>query len=306
MRARYVLAAAALVVSVPVATITLAVRVAAQAPAQPAPAGGRGGRGAVAPPATAQTGRAATFPAQQRPPGDPEVIARGKTLFGINCAGCHGPDARGGDAGGPNLLRSQLVLDDQNGEKIGEVMRTGKQDGDKVMPPLALSADDTVAVATFIHSLAAAGRGRNAVPLNILVGNATAGQAYFASKCSTCHSATGDLKGIGSRVTDPLTLQNFWVSGGSGAPPGPNAKSSVVTATVTPAGGSKVEGTLVRYDDFLITLTDATGASRSFARTSPTTPKLEIHDPLQGHRDLFSVYTDKDIHDVTAYLVTLK
>ena len=32
----------------------------------------------------------------------------------------------------------------------------------------------------------------------------------------------------------------------------------------------------------------------------------EIHDPLEGHKKLLSVYTDKEIHDVTAYLVTVK
>ena len=54
----------------------------------------------------------ATFPAQQRPAGDPAVIARGGSLYAIQCRSCHGVDLRGGDLGGPNLLRSQLVLSD--------------------------------------------------------------------------------------------------------------------------------------------------------------------------------------------------
>jgi len=44
---------------------------------------------------------------------------------------------------------------------------------------------------------------------------------------------------------------------------------------------------------------------RTFRRNGDT-PKIEIHDPMKGHRDLLAQYTDKDMHDVTAYLVTLK
>jgi cytochrome c oxidase cbb3-type subunit 3 len=164
----------------------------------PAPAGGRG------------QGRGATFPAQQRPPGDPAVIARGKTLYEINCRSCHGADLRGGDIGGPNLLRSQLVLNDHHGELILPVVRTGRQNpGMPIMPALPLAEDDVTAVAEYIHSVAATMRGQGSPPpgsevvLNIVVGDAAAGQAYFASKCSACHSATGDLQGIASGVSDP-------------------------------------------------------------------------------------------------------
>src|ERR1051325_2242696 len=65
----------------------------------------------------------AVFPAQQRAPGDPALIARGKTLFQINCVSCHGVDLRGGDQGGPNLLRSQVVLSDKSGELIQPIVR---------------------------------------------------------------------------------------------------------------------------------------------------------------------------------------
>ena len=77
------------------------------------------------------------------------------------------------------------------------------------------------------------------------------------------------------------------------------------TATVTLASGQKVEGRLVRIDDFLVTLTDADGKLRTFPRNGDK-PNVEVHDPMQPHLDLLTVYTDKDIHDVTAYLVTLK
>jgi cytochrome c oxidase cbb3-type subunit 3 len=45
---------------------------------------------------------------------------------------------------------------------------------------------------------------------------------------------------------------------------------------------------------------------RSFDRVSATNPAVTIHDPLEKHREMLAQYTDKDIHDVTAYLETLK
>jgi len=249
------------------------------------------------------------------------MIARGQALYGANCRLCHGPDLRGGDMGGVNLLRSQLVLNDQNGELILPVVKNGRMNpGLPPMPPFQQLADDDVrALAAYIHSVQATMRGQGSPPpgtetvLNIVVGDAVAGEAYFASKCSTCHSATGDLQGIASRYTDPMQLQNLWVSGGGGgrggrgsggaAPGAPNKRQ--VTVTVTLPSGQKAEGRLDRIDDFIVVLTQADGTQRSFRRTGDV-PKVEVRDPMTGHRSLLSVYTDKDIHDVTAYLVTLK
>ena len=265
-----------------------------------APAGRGGGR--------------ATFPAQQRAPGDPAVVARGSGLYGVHCRACHGADLRGGDQGGPNLLRSPVVLNDQAGELILPIVQNGQR-GASVMPPIALMPDDVRAIAEYIHSVAATMQGQGSPPpgervaLNVLVGDASRGQAYFTAKCSSCHSVTGDLRGIAARLPDPTALQNYWLSAGGGlgrggrGGPGPSRRE--VTATVTPATGAKVEGALVRIDDFYIVLRLADGTERSFARTGET-PRVEIRDPYEPHRKLLPVYTDSDIHDVTAYLVTLK
>src|SRR5262245_45890690 len=231
---------------------SIAVRIGAQgAPPQTPPTGtpqtppagtppggaGQGGRGRGG----GGGGGQAIFPAQQRPPGDPAAIARGKALYDINCRACHGVDLRGGDMGGPNLLRSQLVLNDQFGELIAPVLQTGRQNpGMPVMPPIPLPPDDVKAVAAYLHSVAGPLRGQgnppqNAEPvvLNILVGDAKAGQAFFQANCGSCHSTSGDLAGIAARVTDPVQLQNTWVSGGGGggfggrgggAPPGSAAR----------------------------------------------------------------------------------
>jgi cytochrome c oxidase cbb3-type subunit 3 len=273
------------------------------APAPPPPGGRQGGRGT------------AVFLQQQRPPGDPAVIERGRTLYSVTCSACHGADARGGQLGGPNLLRSQLVLADQDGEAIVPVIQNGRPD--KGMPPMPINAGDARAVAIFLHSLlAAAGRQGSPPPVDtpppdVLVGNAAAGQVFFAAKCTTCHSATGDLQGIAARIPEAKTLQNLWVSGGIAAGRGGRggrgrgSSGSVVTATVTLPSGEKSEGQLRRLDDFIVVLLQADGTERSFRREGDR-PKVEIRDPLQGHRDLLAVYTEKDMHDVTAYLVTLK
>jgi cytochrome c oxidase cbb3-type subunit III len=297
---------------------------AAQGPPQtPPPAGQQppGGRGQG-------RGGQPTFPAQQRAPGDPELIKRGQAIYGASCRLCHGPDLRGGDMGGVNLLRSQLVLNDQKGELIQPVVRNGRQTpGLPPMPPFPQMSDDDIrALAEYIHSVTASMRGQGSPPpgaepadLNILVGDASAGQAYFNSRCASCHSPTGDLKGLAARVTDPVQLQNLWVSGGGagrggrggrggGGGAGGAAQASSrreVRVIVTSASGQKVEGRLDRIDDFIVILTPPDGVQRSFRRNGDV-PNVEIHDPLEGHRNLLTVYTDKDIHDVTAYLVTLK
>jgi cytochrome c oxidase cbb3-type subunit 3 len=183
------------------------------------------------------------------------------------------------------------------------------------MPPIPMPDEDAQAVAEYIHSMAALSPRQGMPPpredpvvLDVLVGDAAAGRAYFEAKCGTCHSPVGDLQGIAARVPDPKALQNLWVSGGSaggrggrGAAPNPRA----VTVAVTLPSGEKVEGRLLRIDDFFVSLTLADGTIRSFTRQGAR-PRVEVRDPLEPHRKLLSVYTDKDMHDVTAFLATLK
>ena len=175
------------------------------------------------------------------------------------------------------------------------------------MPANDLSTDDIRAIAEYIHSVLALGQRQGGPPpgppatLNVLVGDANAGRGYFDAKCAGCHSATGDLRGIASRIANPVQLQNTWVAGGGGARGG----TTPVTATVTSASGQKFEGRVIRSDEFIFALALEDGSSRSFRRDGDV-PKVEIHNPREGHLKLLPVYSDKDIHDVTAYLVTLK
>jgi cytochrome c oxidase cbb3-type subunit 3 len=238
-----------------------------------------------------------------RPPDDPAAIERGKALYGVNCQFCHGADTRGGD-GGPSLLRSGTVLDDQHGELMAPIVRGGRTG----MPKFTLTDPQIADIAAFVHTFRAAGYDESRLkPPSIVVGDAAAGQAFFGSKCGSCHSATGDLKGIATRITEPRLLQQTWLLPGSGGGRGgpPPVRPKPTTVTVTLASGEKVEGRLDRIDDFVVALTQADGTRRSF-QTNGDTPKVEIHDPVQPHKDLLKTYTDTDIHNVTAYLVTLK
>ena len=299
-----------------IAALTLGVALGAAYPAAqdpPPPGGGRGRQGGTAQPGR---GRGPNFPQQQRPLADAAVLARGKGLYETNCAACHGIDLRGGQQGGPNLLRSQLVLSDKAGELIVPVLQSGRPTpaaGAPPMPPFALPADDLKAIAAYLHSvLARAGaqgrppEGAVVTPDKILVGDSSAGQAYFTAKCSSCHSVTGDLNGLAARAADPRELQNLWVSGGGGGRGGRGGGSQrPIAVAVTPAGGARVEGRLVRIDDFTVVLTEVDGTRRTFVRKGDE-PKVEIQDPADAHRQLVPVLADKDMHNVTAYLWSLR
>lgn len=252
------------------------------------------------------------FPAQQRPPGDPALIERGRSLYTATCSACHGVDARGGQLGGPNLLRSQLVLSDQAGELIGPVVKGSR--AERGMPPIPMPDEDIKAVAEYLHSVLAAARPQGAPPPgeaslpDPIVGDAQAGEKYFAAKCSGCHSPAGDLQGIATRLPDGRTLQVAWVTGtaggGAGGRGGAAAPTSAMTVTVVPASGQKVEGRLVQIDHFLVTLMLPDGRIQTVRRDDRT--KVDITDPLAAHKALLPVLTDKDMHDVTAFLATLK
>jgi cytochrome c oxidase cbb3-type subunit 3 len=270
-----------------------------------------GGRGGGAAAGQAAGRRGPNFPQQTRPLASAEVLARGKAVYGVNCTACHGADLRGGDQGGPSLLRSLAALSDQHGEEIGPIVRGARQD--KGMPGFNLGDADITAVSEYIHSVLAKVGSQARPPgaidpgtLNVLVGNASAGEAYFRGKCASCHSTGGDLKGIASKYDDPRTLQNTWVSGGEGGGRGGRGGGGKPsTVTVTMANGEKVEGALIRKDDFIVTLTQADGTRRSIARDGDK-PKVEVHDPNEAHKKLVVTLTDKDMHDVTAYLATVK
>jgi cytochrome c oxidase cbb3-type subunit III len=239
---------------------------------------------------------------------DPAAVERGAKAFAANCAGCHGPSARG-NVGAPDLVRSLLVLDDEKGILIAPVLRNGRPDAG--MPKPNLTEAQIADIVAWLHvQTYTAGHRTTYAFLDVLTGDPKKGEAYFNATCSGCHSPTGDLRGIGARY-DPFTLQGRWLqprAGGRGR--GGQASAQVaartaITVTVTLASGQVFSGVLDQIDDFNVALRDASGEYHSFTRMGAD-PKVEVHDPMKAHTDLLEKYTDPDIHNVTAYLATLK
>ena len=216
-----------------------------------------------------------------------------------------GQDLRGGETGGPNLLRSQLALTDLHGELIIPLVKNGRETpGTPPMPALQIPDADIVAIAEHIHAVQATSRGQGSPPagppvqLNIVAGDAKAGQAYFNATCSTCHTLQS-MQGIATRIPDPMQLQNTWVAGGGWARRG-RGGASRVTVEVTPPNGQRIEGPLVRYDDFIVVLTMPDGTQRSFARNGDVPegggegsarrapePAADLHRQGHARRDRF-------------------
>lgn len=239
-----------------------------------------------------------------------DVIVRGKSLYEANCASCHATDLRGSPKGA-NLLRSGVALTDKHGELVAEAI--GKHN-----PALTLVRDDSVAIAEYIHSVHATmggqgsppGRNPTNVELNVLVGDAKAGEAAFGTLCASCHSVTGDLKGIASKFEDARALQNGWVAGSTQAFAGGRGAGGGAgnPVTVTLADGSKLEGSLIRRDDFLVVFTLPDGTRKSIARNNGV-PKVDVKDPKDAHKKMVLQLDDpenKKMHDITAYLWTIK
>lgn len=226
----------------------------------------------------------------------PALVQSGASLFRQDCSFCHGRDAGGGESG-PDLTRSKLVTADVDGDKIGAVVRNGRPD--KGMPHFDVSEQQIVGLMAFIHTQQNNAfirkGGRKGVDVaDLQTGNAEAGKQYFegAGGCASCHSPTGDLAGINSRYRGlELEEQMLYPK---------NAKSKVV---VTLASGQTITGTLEYFDEFTVGLIDSTGAYRSW-RTSDV--KYKVDEPVNAHVELFSKYTDADIHNLMAYLQSLR
>jgi cytochrome c oxidase cbb3-type subunit III len=236
---------------------------------------------------------------------------KGRDTFTTSCGFCHGPDARGGAEGGPDLTRSALVNGDMTGQQLIEFLRVGRPPR---MPPFNLPDTQVTEIMAFLRSqIAANANGHVGDPKVILVGDAKQGEAYFngAGGCSRCHSVAGDLKGIGSKY-DPIVLQGRLVlPRARGEYPGfnwnhePHEGDAPRRVTVTQASGQTIEGQIVTISDFDVSLRDATGALHTFTRNGDA-PKVVINDPLQAHIDMLPKLTDKNMHDLTAYLVSVK
>ena len=236
-------------------------------------------------------------------PLEPAAIARGKEVFVARCAFCHGSKGTGGE-GGPDLIRSPLVLKDRLGSTISAVVLNGRGG----MPKFDLTKEQIGDVSEFLHAemVAKTNRGRGST-IDIVTGNAKAGQAYFESHCASCHSPTGDLAHVASKY-EPRALQGRFLYPGPprGFGRGAATMKDPVTVTVTEPSGKAVSGTLVRLDDFTVALNDSEGQFHSWRRDAIPDLKVVLHDPRAAHEKLLEQYTNADMHNVLAYLETLK
>ncbi len=236
---------------------------------------------------------------------DPAAVARGKTVFIATCGFCHGASARGGESG-PDLTRSVPVLHDNGGDQIGPIIHGGRPA--KGMPAFAsmpqTQISDISAYLRFQYQ-SAANRASYQIQ-NINTGNVEAGRAYFngAGRCNTCHSVTGDLAGIANKYTEE-GLQSRFLYPRARREENTETKATP-SVTVTLPSGETVEGTLSHLDDFNVALMDASGAYRSWSLGEGSGVRVTVHDPLEAHLELLKTYTNADMHNILAYLETLK
>jgi len=279
-------------ISISVVALLAAAIVVAQQPAAPAkrPAPAPGQSPASLPPP--QTVTPQTYPAEQ--------VQAGEGRFTSQCGFCHGRDAAGGETG-PDLTRSTLVAEDTHGDKIGPLLKAGRPD--RGMPAFDLPAADLGALVAFIHAqktkFETLGGGRRSVDAaDLATGKADAGRRYFNRKgsCSGCHSPTGDLAGIATRYQGLQLLQRMLYPDARPAPAPPKV-------TFTLPAGQTVIAPLAGQDEFTITVLDPAGARQTYARSAV---KFKIDDPMSAHFEQLGKYTDKDMHDVFAYVATLK
>ena len=227
---------------------------------------------------------------------DKTAAARGAPVFQRNCAFCHGPQARG--ATGPNLITSDQVLGDDHGEKLVPYIRKGVPE--KGMPAFAsISGDKLKDITEFLHLQVeqVANRGAYQV-LNIVVGDPAKGQASVAAHCNSCHTSES-FAHIGSKFRSPEQLQRGWIW-----PLHTGDSSLVPTATVKMPGGEIIVGRVTQLSDFRITLVDTSGQQHTIDRVPGV--EVQIKDPLAAHQEFIQSLTNDDMHNVTAYLETLK
>jgi alcohol dehydrogenase (cytochrome c) len=247
-------------------------------------------RADVKPPAT-QTQQ--TYPADQ--------VRAGQTVFSARCGFCHGRDAAGGESG-PDLTRSILVAEDVRGDKIASLIRSGRSD--RGMPAFTLPDADVAALVAFIHDTKTRAEsqegGRRSVDVaDLQTGDSAAGRQFFegAGGCTKCHSASGDLADVATRLQGLTLLERMLYPA-----PRPGRPGSA-RATITLPAGDTIAGTLAFRDEFTIAVIDASGQYRSWNAGSV---KAAVDNPLDAHSTLLDRYADDQMHDVFAYLQTLR
>lgn len=230
------------------------------------------------------------------PPPDKAMVARGAPLFERNCAFCHGPHARGAE--GPDLITSDEVLTDSHGDKLVPFLKVGRPA--KGMPPFATMTDEQLRdIAAFLHQQVedVANRGTYHL-LNIVVGDPAKGHAYVSAHCMQRHTPQ-TFAHIAAKFRTPDRLQRGWIW-----PERYGHPSRAVTAVVALPDGGTIAGTVMQVSDFRITLVDSAGQTHTIVRGPHVS--VQMKDPLAAHEAIVMHLRNDDMHNVTAYLETLK
>ena len=190
---------------------------------------------------------------------------------------------------------------DDNGDQIAPVIQDGRVT--KGMPAFPLMTTANISdIVAFLHArievasvTSSSGLASGYSLKQLLTGNAEAGKQYFdgPGKCASCHSPTGNLAGIAKKYSPSELESNFLY---------PSDDDNITAIVVFPSG-KKVHGKLLHLDGFYVAILNQDGWYRSWSLQQV---KVHVDDPLAGHQELLSKYTDKDIHNVFAYLETLK
>jgi cytochrome c oxidase cbb3-type subunit 3 len=245
---------------------------------------------------------------------DSAAADRGRSLFGTECADCHGP-AGHGTAKGTNLIRSNVVLKDRYGSQLGPFLQKGHPMESK-MKSADLTSEQVTDLSHFLKQRIEDALKRSPTGINKVTGNVAAGKAFFngAGKCASCHPLTEGapltLFNISAKYPDSVNLQQAMLfpgpgRAGRGGGRAPAASSAAtVTVTVTPPGEPAVTGNIVLLDDFDVQVRDSEGKVHQWTRT----PALKVvkHDPLAAHHELLDRLTNDNVHDLVVYLETVK
>ncbi|MGH9582529.1 MAG: c-type cytochrome, partial [Bryobacteraceae bacterium] len=169
---------------------------------------------------------------------------------------------------------------------------------EKGMPAFQIPDSEIRQIAAFLHAemkqaASVSQHMPSQYPLKkLLVGNAAEGKSYFEKHCASCHSPQGDLAHIASKYS-PFDLQTR-IAFPAGDPP---------ELTVKDRTDRVFKGKQVYADAFFVSLKDSNGWLHTWPRNKVT---ITVHDPLAAHEALLKQYTDKDVHNLFAYLETLK
>jgi cytochrome c oxidase cbb3-type subunit 3 len=226
-----------------------------------------------------------------------QSVKRGRAEFqGVGCSRCHGSNAEGGS--GSDMLRSPLIRRDSCGDELRKLVVSGNPS--RGMPATAITDAQAYDIADYLHwrvdeSDFLPQLSVPEIQRMLMTGDPDAGKAYFNGPggCADCHSPTGDLKGIATKYGDPFTLQLRFIS--------PTGVASDATVTVGP--GQQFKGRLVSLDVFYVSIQDGDGWNRTWQRDKV---KVEVQDRTSAHKALIQKYTNADIHNLLAYLETLK